>query len=328
MQQFTGTQYLSIDIANCFGLDRLNWNDRLLWFHKHEPELEDLSPQAKHPIMYRKAVRAMRAVQKGQATNHIMGLDATASGLQIMASISGCHETARAVNLINTGKREDVYDAVCSHMNGIPGVKTDRDVVKKPVLTVFYGSTATPKEVFGDGPALTAFYSTLKTRLCGAYELLGIMQSYWNTKAEYHTWKLPDGHTARVPVTQVVDRTIEIDEWDHIRFVYRTEVIAPKEKSRSLPANITHSIDGWITRQMIQASKQQGYWMVPIHDCFFASPNHMNQIRENYVKILAWLADSGTFQRILCDIAGHPVKYYRKSSTLSREILKSEYALS
>ena len=32
MQHFTGTQYLQIDVANCYGLDRLTWQERLDWF--------------------------------------------------------------------------------------------------------------------------------------------------------------------------------------------------------------------------------------------------------------------------------------------------------
>ena len=135
MQTFTGTEYLKIDIANNFGLDRLKWSDRLHWFDNNEPDLDSLSHRAKHPILFRKAVRAMHKVRKGEPTNHVMGLDATASGLQIMGAMSGCHNTARAVNLINTGERECVYSFVADHMNELPDVSVDRDVeprVTKP----------------------------------------------------------------------------------------------------------------------------------------------------------------------------------------------------
>jgi len=328
MQQFTGTQYLQIDIANCFGHDRLNWSDRLAWFHANEHQLEALSPKADSPILYRKAVRAMRTVQAGKPTNHIMGLDATASGLQIMGAMSGCHVTANAVNLLNSGKREDVYASIADYMNQLPDVKVDRQLVKKPIMTVFYGSTAQPLSIFGETPALIAFYQALREQLTGAYELMGLFQQYWNPHAEYHQWTLPDGHVARVPVTQTVEKDLEIDEYDHMRFSYRAQIVQPKLKSRSLAANIVHSVDAFIVRQMVAAAKEQGYWMAPIHDCFYASPNHMNQIRENYLHIMQWIARSNLVSQILSEISGRNVRYTPKSSTLSQDMADAEYSLS
>lgn len=328
MQHFTGMQYLQIDVANCFGLDRLNWDDRLHWFANNEPHLEDISVQAKNPILFRKAVRAMRAAQKGKPINHVMGLDATASGLQLMGVLSGCESTCRATNLINTGKREDVYDAVASTMNSHPHVAVRRDTVKKPVMTVFYGSTAQPKAIFGEGPVLDAFYDALQEKLPGAYELMGIMQRYWNPMAREHRWTLPDGHVACVPVTITTEKSLEIDEAAHLRFIYRTKIVHAKPHSRSLAANIVHSIDGFVVRQMVQAAYKQGFQLAPIHDCFYAHPNYMNQVRENYVKILEWIAKRNLIQRILSELAGYKVAYFPKASKIPQLILQSEYALS
>jgi len=328
MQQFTGTQYLKIDIANCFGLDRLSWSDRLHWFNNNEPRLESQAVFAKNPILFRKAVRALRSVQRGNSTNHIMGLDATASGLQIMGALSGCHATAKAVNLINTGERQCVYSTIADHMNTLPGIKVTRDLIKKPVMTVFYGSTAQPKQVFGEGLELVAFYDALKEKLHGAYELMGVLQNYWNPFATEHKWTLPDGHIARVPVTQTVEKALEIDEMDHMRFAYRSKVIAPKLRSRSLAANIIHSIDGWIVRKMVEGATKQGYWMAPIHDCFYASPNHMDQVRANYLHIMTWLSKSTLIASILSEIAGQRVLYYPISYDLHKRMSTSEYSLS
>ena len=328
MQTFTGTEYLKIDIANNFGLDRLKWTDRIHWCNNNEPNLEDLSHHAKHPILFRKAVRAIRMVQKGQPTNHIMGLDATASGLQIMGAMSGCHATARAVNLINTGEREDIYHRVADYMNTIPNVSVTKDDVKKPVMTVFYGSTAQPKQVFGEGPALIAFYRALKEHLPGAYELMQIFQQYWNPFGTLHSWRLPDGHIARVPVVETLEKNLEIDEFEHMRFAYRAQVIQPKITSRALAANIVHSVDGWIVRQMVQAAEQQGFWLAPIHDCFYTSPNYMNQVRSNYIRIMEWLANNSQVSPILSDIARRKVAYTPLSRTLGALIRESEYPLS
>jgi len=328
MQTFTGTEYLKIDIANCFGLDRLLWIDRIHWYENNEPNLESIATSAKSPILYRKAVRAMRAVQKGNMTNHIMGLDATASGLQIMGALSGCHDTAKATNLVNTGKRRCVYQSIANCMNLITGVSVNRDTVKKPVMTVFYVSTAKPKEIFGEGTTLTAFYNALKEHLPGAYDLMGLFQRQWNSYATEHKWTLPDGHIACVPVTQTVEKNIEVDECDHMRFAYRSKVIAPMIRSRSLAANIVHSIDGWIVRQMVQAAHKQGFWLAPIHDCFYTSPNNMNQVRNNYVTIMQWIANNSQVSKILSEIKGKHVTYMPLTNTLGSLISQAEYALS
>lgn len=328
MQVFTGTEYLKIDIANCFGLDSERWSDRLAWVDTHEAALEQLDSGAKSPVLYRKAVRAFRTVQAGLPTNHIMGLDATASGIQIMGALSGCFNTARAVNLINTGRREDVYDAIAQYMNTIPGVNVTRERVKKPVMTVFYGSTEQPKAIFGEGAELVAFYNTLREKLTGAYALMGILQSYWRPDVEYHSWKLPDGHVAKVPVTETVEKSLEIDELDHLRFAYRSTILSPKAQSRALAANIVHSVDGWIVRMMVRAAKKQGFWMAPIHDCFYASPNYMNQLRQNYLTIMQWIANSDLVSNILTDISGRYVPYVKYSTSLAAQIKDAEYALS
>lgn len=328
MQTFTGTEYLKIDVANTYGLDKLTWKERLDWTSKHLQNLENMSSNAESPILFRKSVRALRKVEQGLPTNHVMGLDATASGLQIMGALSGCISTCRAVNLISTGKREDVYQAVADHMNTIPGVSVTRKDVKKPVMTTFYGSTEQPKQLFGEGPELVAFYRAMREKLTGAFELMGLFQSHWRPDVEYHQWTLPDGHVARVPVTQTIEKYIEIDEMEHMKFAYRSSIVAPKVKSRALAANIVHSIDGWVVRMMVHAAKKQGFWLAPIHDCFYTSPNYMDQVRSNYIKIMQWIAKSNLTTSILSQISGQPEVYQKLSTGLEHHIKHAEYALS
>lgn len=328
MQTFTGQQYLDIDIANCFGLDRLSWNERLFWVDNNRPDLEDLAKQAKYPILFRKAVRALRSVNMGFSTNHIMGLDATASGLQIMGALSGCKSTCKAVNLIDTGKRQDVYTAMADHMAEITGKKIKREKIKPVVMTVFYGSTMMPINAFGEGKKLVAFYDTIREHLTGAYELMLLIQDHWNPRAKYYQWTLPDGHTARVPVTFVDQKNIEVDEHKHMRFEYRAEVVKSQPQGRSLAANIVHSIDGWVVREMVAAANRQGFWMAPIHDCFYASPNHMNKVRRNYIEIIASITRKHMIKDILKQISKRKITYRPRTKKLHKKILKSDYALS
>jgi DNA-directed RNA polymerase len=328
MQQFTGTEYLKIDIANCYGLDKWAWSNRISWVDQFEPDLETKDRCAESPILYRKAVRAYRAVQRGEGTRHIMGLDATASGLQIMAALSGCIKTAQATNLVYNGDRADVYQNLANAMSSQLPTTVVRAQIKKPVMTVFYGSTRQPESVFGKGAELAAFYKTLEEQLPGAYQLMGILQSHWRPDVEYHSWTLPDGHVAKVPVTETIEKSLEIDELDHMRFAYRSNILCPKARGRALAANIIHSIDGWIVRMMVAGAAKQGFQLAPIHDCFYASPNYMNQVRANYLTIMRWIANSNLIESILSEISGQYTPYTKHSSNLHAVMATAEYPLS
>ena len=328
MKTFTGTEYLKIDIANQFGLDRLGWEERLWWVEDNKGNFRELAETAKKPILFRKAIRALKQVEAGKPVNHIMGLDATASGIQIMSAMSGCPISAATVNLINTGTREDIYTTVGSEMEQITGLPINRDVMKDPLMTFFYGSEAVPKRVFGEGEALLGFYKAMESKLRGPYELMKLFQSYWNSTYKHFTWTMPDKHTVHIPVMVNEESEIEVDEGDHLRFPYRYAVNQAQDKGLSLAANIVHSVDAWICRKMVLKAASQGFWLAPIHDCFYASPNYMNKVRKNYIDILVELSKMNMVSNILSQIVGYEVSYDKFSYTLHNEICNSEYALS
>jgi len=134
MQTFTGTEYLKIDIANHYGLDKQSWGTRIEWVNDQR-NLMLMASKADNPIRYKKSVRALIDTYQGKPTGHLMGLDATASGIQIMACLIGCTTTAKAVNLVDTGKREDVYQYMANTMTELGVSNLTKSVVKKPVMT-------------------------------------------------------------------------------------------------------------------------------------------------------------------------------------------------
>jgi hypothetical protein len=328
MQKFTGREYLLIDIASRFGMDRDTWDDRLQWTEDNINDLEFMM-NPKEGILYRKAVRALRTVDQGKPTNHIMGLDATASGLQVMACLSGCYKTASEVNLINDGIRHDVYGSIGKYMGDILGKPFHRNEMKDPLMTTFYGSTAQPKTIFGaNTPELHAYYAVIQERLMGAWRVLQVIQQHWNPNTTHHEWTLPDYHTAWVPVTGTAEKSLEIDELRHLRMAYRTQLLGTLERSRSLAANVVHSLDGWICRQMVLMAHKQGFWLAPIHDCFYTSPKYMNQVRQNYLTLLAWIADNPVLENILRNLGNNSISIRKASNNLSTAILQADYALS
>jgi len=130
MRKFTGIEYLMIDISNNWGNDKLTWEERFNWFEDNQMCLDSVADEADNPILYRKAVRAYRKALKGEPTNHPVSLDATWSGGQLMAVLLRCEKTARACNLINTGKRADIYTTVKNVMNNKFSMDNSRQDIK------------------------------------------------------------------------------------------------------------------------------------------------------------------------------------------------------
>ena len=117
MKEFNPIQYIAIDIANCYGLDKLNYEDRIQWVKDNLDDLENLEYQAEEPFLYYKAVRALRAGMAGEAINHHVALDSVCSGLQLMSvvmrDINGCMLTG----LIDPDNRTDAYTLITDEMN-------------------------------------------------------------------------------------------------------------------------------------------------------------------------------------------------------------------
>lgn len=272
MQTFTGLEYMYISIANYFGYDKWTWNERLHWGKVHAPKIlanPEYYEEADEPILMYKSAKEVAKVLRGEPTAMLMGLDATASGIQLFAALTGCHDTARNVNLINTGKREDVYSKLAQTMSTIAGKVITRNEFKHPLMTTMYGSKAMPKALFGeDTPELQAYYETLTKELTGAMEAMADIQSCWQGDALAHSWVLPDGHTAHVPVMVAVDKKIEVDELNHATFTHRAYINSSQESGISLSANIIHSLDGYVVREMVRRAHKKGYTLLTIHDSF------------------------------------------------------------
>ena len=324
---FTGIEYIKIAAANEFGKDKLSWQDRIYWFDYNLSNLTSLVSKAANPFLYTKAINAYGNAVLGKPTGYIMSLDATASGLQIMACLSGCLKTAAAVNLINNGTREDVYTKVGDGMNLLldPSDHVTRGDVKKPVMTHYYNKS---RQAGLSENQENAFNAVLNCSFSGAEDVMNIINECWDNSALYHKWAMPDGHVSKVKVTEAMDTRIEVDELDHTTFTYRYTSNQPSSRHTSLCPNYIHSLDAWVARMMIRMAEAQGFQLAHIHDSFWASPNHMNNVRDNYRVILAKLADSDALSTFIKDVTGDNIVLIKDSPNLSKHILNSEYALS
>ena len=253
MMKFSGYEYVMIDVSNQFGNDKLPFEARIQWVHEHMDELEDLVDQAETKPLYLKAVMALRKAQKGVASGHLVGFDACCSGIQVMSALTGCYAGAAATGLVGD-VRADAYALCTTEMNTIlhdQGLSVDipREDAKRALMTSFYGSKLTPKELFGeDTPELSAFYQAAHRVAPGAWELLQDLLASWQPYALKHQWKLPDGYDAVVKVMEKVSARIEVDELEHATFTYEFHENIGSKTGLANAANVVHSVDAYVLR--------------------------------------------------------------------------------
>lgn len=255
MKNFTGWQWLLIDAANQYGHDKMTFEDRIKWAEDNLSMLEAiaLDGEAKTRPLYLKAVQAIRKAQNHQPSGHLVGVDACSSGIQIMSALTGCLAGATATGLIDPNVRADAYAKLTEVMNRLLNTisSVSRPDAKQALMTAFYGSKQTPKDIFGeDTPELSAFYQAAQEIAPGAWELLHDLLDSWNPYALSHAWKLPDGYDTFVKVMQTEETRIEVDELDHSTFTYEFSVNKGSKKGLSNAANVVHSVDAYVMRTM------------------------------------------------------------------------------
>lgn len=265
MQEFTGWQYLLIDLANAFGHDKEVFEKRIEWAEENLDVLEsliDASAKNGSKPLFAKAVSSIRKTQQGIPSGHLVGFDATCSGIQVMSAITGCIPGATSVGLVDPFVRADAYTLCTKIMNEILAsqglsVQVTRKQAKAALMTAFYGSVKEPKKLFGDDtPELDAFYKAAAIIAPGGWELLHDLLFSWQDGALEHAWQLPDGFNARVKVMKKhEDVVIEVDELDHASFSYtyytnEGKIRGKDEGTKSNAANVVHSIDAYVLRSI------------------------------------------------------------------------------
>ena len=264
-QQFTPMEYIKIDVAGSFGLDKKNWDERIAWFDEHAPGFPALLDHiesgkttkgtlfelADAPALFYAGLKAWQKASRGEPIGYAISLDATASGAQIMALLLECEQSASVCNVIDTGDREDFYtamhQALCTRIEN-PG-DISRSQAKDAMVPWFYGSEAEPKAVFGEGAQLMAFKETMKDEVPGINNLREALIGLWNQDATSHDWVLPDNFHVRVKVMD--------DHVEHVQFLNKphevtTKVNRAKDSGVSNAANIIHSIDGLVVREVLR----------------------------------------------------------------------------
>ena len=157
--------------------------------------------------------------------------------------------------LIDPDVRMDAYTFITEEMNKLLGndaITIERKDAKQAIMTSLYGSKAKPKEIFGyKSPAYNAFYEVLEDKCKGAYRLLNVLISAWDSEKEFNHWVLPDGFNAYVPVMQSQIDRVKVEELEYTMSV-QTWLNQPLDYSVSLAANVVHSVDAYVLRTLVR----------------------------------------------------------------------------
>lgn len=247
----TPYQFMLSEIAGRYGKDKETWNNRVLFTLVQKDNLESLVSSAKEPILFEAAVRALRDIDNGIPTGYGCMFDCTASGMQLLSILTGDTGAAAICNVTGVNTPTDPYTAIYTAMNKKLGVGNtlERDDVKQAILTSLYGSEAEPEKIFND-TELEVFYETMGevTPLC--WELNQYLLDFQKTSdALKYTWVMPDNFHVNSPVMEKVKEQVEC--------LGRTYVVTRKvnqahPRSRSLGANMTHSVESFVLREYVR----------------------------------------------------------------------------
>jgi len=251
---YSSFDFLCIDIANQADMDKQLFEVRVQWVKDNFNRLLFLQTSKKERPLYLKAVNALYAACRGQEIGHMVGLDATCSGMSIMSVVTKCYKGCLATNLIDPNVRNDAYTMVTNAAGEmLDGVLiVTRQDAKDATMTTLYGSQAKPREIFGrDTEELDAFYAGLVETAPRAVELLGDLRMAWQPFALEHRWVCPDNFNVRIKVMQKVEgERVEVDELDGASFTYEYYVNEGTKTDLKLVANVTHSLDSYLVREM------------------------------------------------------------------------------
>lgn len=165
-----GVLWLQIHLANCFGIDKVSYEDRITWTLLNEQAILDAAIDPLGNTFWTEADGGGKAWQflaacfayadyKKHGADypcHIpVGLDGSCNGLQHLSALALDSYGATNTNLVNADKPSDIYQIVANAVaadvledakNGHDHAllwqgKISRSVVKRNVMTVSYGAT-------------------------------------------------------------------------------------------------------------------------------------------------------------------------------------------
>lgn len=268
MNVYTGIEYIKIDIANNFGLDKVSFEERINWFNKEiEPYVDenssddylwDIIPEIMpdEPELFYAGLLAYRDTLAGKPTGYTISLDAVCSGVQCLAALSLDEPALKDTGLIGD-ERGDIYSAIYHDMVKTIGInateaqiKAMRTSAKKAIVPMMYGSRRAPEREFPDEVERSAFLQAADKRMEGCLTLRNVLMNCVDENATEYVWVMPDGHTVVTPVTKRNWYETTLSDGFTFKWSIYEKGIAKWYIKNA--ANVIHATDALIMREMVR----------------------------------------------------------------------------
>ena len=356
MELFSIEDYARIELANQFGLDKLSWQERIVWATTPNEDWQ----KAESPIQYYNALENYRKVLAGKSSNATVTLDACSSAIQHISLIAECPKTAEICNVIGS-KRNDAY-SIIHQATGLPNIP--RKLCKNAIMTASYNSQKVPGEIYGTN--IDKLYNAMNQEAPALLQYVDLVQSMWDKNAYAHSWVMPDNFHVSIPVEKQVTSSVKfMGNWVDV-----TQTInAPKNSGKALPACVIHSLDSLVVRELLtRCSKRitvapnkemeyrldqladltgfksarilyyrddsaqfnlptKSFDVLSVHDAFKVLLPYANDLRSQYNQILHEIAQSRLFEFILYQLSGTHWDFH-KTNPWGNQILEANYSLS
>ena len=269
----------------------------------------------------------------GQATGYIVQQDASCSGFQIMALLTGDADLAMQVNLLSPEKSYDLYSHVAEEagifaMLSEMGIEARfaRLVAKAVVMLVGYGAGVATvangilakgdcQEQDEDGNVIASTFGGVRVSVLDATQLaeagVGTLYQLFPTlelmKQEAQRWAKEQGTEWTSPSGMLCRKhDVCIDE-------ETGEVYADAGAAGALP-NLVHSIDGAIAAKVIATF---GAACVTIHDSFGCGVAHVSRMRRCVAEAYVWAIEEFDTPFALPSSTGFPLCWILDSALVA-----------
>ena len=247
--------WIKVSIANTYGngIDKKSFDEKIHWVNSQE-DWSSLISQADEPCRFQRGIYELNQAKHTGKTSYAVGLDAGASGVQVLSALMGCITGA-----INTGLASanpvDIYLKNYEQMGTmveLPSTIKRKDL-KKALMCFFYGSIAVPKKTFEAHPhLLNIFFKACSITAPGAFELFNILMQIMEmlpTKEEFR-WTMPNGFTVSTWALDKVSHQVEIEEFSKKKVHIVRKYVNRTERYRALAANVAHSTDAFVASEL------------------------------------------------------------------------------
>ena len=150
-------RWLRFQVATTFGLDKETLDERLNWTYENEWLIKEIATDpinnlsdwegAEEPWQFLAACEEMYhcVIKRDRISTGLpIAIDATCSGIQIIAGLTKCKSTAKMVNVLPSSEPQDVYKVIAETSKPNIPLKLrpdwDRKCTKRTVMTIPYNA--------------------------------------------------------------------------------------------------------------------------------------------------------------------------------------------